>query len=271
MHVVVSMRPSLRNHTRANGVHRVVPRVHRRCKAARVRGVPYLASLGYPQRRRRLADRPEDARCARVLATTPDTVANTVSGATKTRRTRAPHTRGRQGLFCVPLLLVSCGHPAPSVRSDPATAAEASSSGSSGGSTCLPLRHWIRRAESGMSIHPRTPDLDGVAPQDVVMSLGSCGNWGDCVHVVLQGCGTDEYRAVWGPDYAQAIEVLENGNPPADLLVRSRTARSGCDLPVQEILRWQGNHWVSVERCTGNGVWTEDVCGQLPAPPCTRE
>ncbi len=111
-------------------------------------------------------------------------------------------------------------------------------------------------------------DLNGSPPSDAVGFLGGCGNWGECQHVVLRACDDGSYEAVWGPEYATAIEV---GDPRegtlADLWIGGRTGRAGCDLPLRTTLRWTGEQWQEAGACSGEGVW-DSACGERPAPRC---
>jgi hypothetical protein len=112
-------------------------------------------------------------------------------------------------------------------------------------------------------------DLDGKAPLDRIVNVGSCGSWGDCEFVVLQAWGNGTYRAVWGPEYTQLIEVGERprGAELANLVLHDRTAQPGCDLPLKTVLRWTGKEWEKGETCAGQGVWDDAACGQRP-PAC---
>lgn len=112
-------------------------------------------------------------------------------------------------------------------------------------------------------------DLDGIPPLDLIADLGNCGNWGDCEFVVLQACETGRYRAVWGPEYAQDIEVAgrTEGAVIVDLLLVERTARTGCDLLMKTVIIWNGERWVYGESCADGGIWDERDCGERP-PAC---
>lgn len=112
-------------------------------------------------------------------------------------------------------------------------------------------------------------DLDGVPPRDWIANVGGCGNWQDCQFVVLQGCGRDTYRVVWGPEYAQDVDIharrrrARRGLP--DLVVHGRTAMAGCDLPLMTIVSWNGTEWVSGPTCAGESdIWDDDDCGPRP-------
>lgn len=112
-------------------------------------------------------------------------------------------------------------------------------------------------------------DVDGRGPADVVAMLGGeCGNWGDCIFVVLRACGPGGYEAIWGPDYATEVTVgasSEDGRPA--LVLGGRTGEGGCDLPLETTLRWSGESWEPTGTCAGEGVWDED-CGEPPFPAC---
>lgn len=46
-------------------------------------------------------------------------------------------------------------------------------------------------------------DLNGDGLDDLILIFPqACGNWGDCPHGVLAGCGRDRYATVWTPEYA---------------------------------------------------------------------
>jgi hypothetical protein len=114
-------------------------------------------------------------------------------------------------------------------------------------------------------------DLDGDALGDLVASLEGCGNWGDCMFVVLQGCPDQLYRAVWGPEYAQSIEVgaRASGAPIAGLVIGGRTALAGCDLPLQATVTWDGDSWTEPSWCAQDGGVWDASCGPRP-PACGR-
>jgi hypothetical protein len=100
-------------------------------------------------------------------------------------------------------------------------------------------------------------DLDGRPPADLVVDLGMCGSSVACVTVVLQACDGGGYRALWGPEYANAIEV--DGRPRrssiADLIVHSRhRVLPACDLPLRTRLRWDGHGWRELATCAGDGL-----------------
>lgn len=119
---------------------------------------------------------------------------------------------------------------------------------------------------------PVTADLDGDPEPDAIIELGLCGNWQHCWHVVLQACGRGAYRAVWGPDYAQSVEVGRRRKtaPIADLIHHDRTATAGCDVPLETVLRWRAGGWTEGETCAGESdVWDDEYCGPRP-PACDR-
>lgn len=98
-------------------------------------------------------------------------------------------------------------------------------------------------------------DLDGRPPADLVVDLGMCGSSVACQTAVLQACDGGGYRAVWGPEYANAIEV---GSRPrrstlADLIVRSRFRVPACDMPLRTHLRWDGHGWKDLGTCAEDG------------------
>lgn len=182
------------------------------------------------------------------------------------------------------LALIGCGGspaPQPAVEAPPfeapapdaPEAPEAPEAADARGASDDPGCEW--RVQGGVLVHPdlegRDPveptevDLDGVPPIDLVADLGACGNWGDCEHVVLQACESGGYRAVWGPDYAQGLDVAARAEaaPRADLVKHGRTGTPGCDLPTQTTLRWTGEVWEPTGTCAGKGSWGAD-CGRRP-------
>ncbi len=119
-------------------------------------------------------------------------------------------------------------------------------------------------------------DLDGDEYADHVVNLGACGNWGDCVRVVLVGCGNDRYHAVWGPEYALGLTVVPGRHW---LLVEDhRGASAGCDPASATLLQAVVSPapqalvtWRSIESCGLErflASW-RDECPELPSacPP----
>jgi hypothetical protein len=43
---------------------------------------------------------------------------------------------------------------------------------------------------------------DDTLPDLVVIFPDACGNWGECPHGVLAGCGGNRYAVVWAPEHA---------------------------------------------------------------------
>lgn len=186
-------------------------------------------------------------------------------------------------LLILALALIGCGgsaapesdvEPPPTEASTPAPpnaaeAPEAPPSPEARGARC----DW--EVQGGVLVHPdleglepvapQEVDLDGVEPMDLIANLGACGSRGDCDHVVLQACESGGYRAVWGPDYAQGLDVAarDGTTPLADLVKRGRTGTPGCDLPTQTTLRWTGERWEPTGKCAGKGSWGPD-CGPRP-------
>lgn len=136
------------------------------------------------------------------------------------------------------------------------------------------------RVEDDRPVHPAVEernlegglveaDLDGRTPIDIIANIGACGSWGDCEFVVLQACDNGMYRAVWGPDYAQRIDVggRPDGAELANLVLGGRTAQAACDRPLETVLHWTAEGWHRGETCVGSGVW-DDACGARPFPAC---
>ena len=48
-------------------------------------------------------------------------------------------------------------------------------------------------------------DLDRDPYVDAILSLGQCGNHGDCLHAAVAGCGDGTFRVVSPPDYSQYL------------------------------------------------------------------
>lgn len=53
-------------------------------------------------------------------------------------------------------------------------------------------------------------DLDGDGREDrIVMIEDACGNWGECLYLVLRHCEGDSFATLWGPDYALSLAVTD--------------------------------------------------------------
>ncbi len=99
----------------------------------------------------------------------------------------------------------------------------------------------------------------------------SCGNWGDCEYVVYKSCGNARFQKLWGPDYAQGVQVKRNSKGELLLVVMSRTAQSGCDVPLRSQFLWKRKKWhlqhVACWPREQGGAWEVEACGQ-PPPLC---
>ncbi len=111
-------------------------------------------------------------------------------------------------------------------------------------------------------------DNDGRA--DLVANVGQCGNWGDCMFVLLRACEAGGYEALFGPEYAQNITLgeREEGATFAPVYVHGRTAMAGCDVPTRQALRHESGAWTLGASCAdGEGIWDEE-CEGPPPPRC---
>lgn len=74
-------------------------------------------------------------------------------------------------------------------------------------------------------------DLDGDGDLDHVLSLGRCGNWGECIHAVLLGCGGSGLATLASePDlYAYGFTREARDDGPPLLWELTRTAIAGDD------------------------------------------
>lgn len=106
--------------------------------------------------------------------------------------------------------------------------------------------------------------VSGEAPI-VIVGFAECGGWGECVSMVLESCGDDQYRNLWGPDYAQGVKLARRpGGLRPDLIIGGRTARAGCDVPLSTRYHWDRGAWVQARSCaSGPGTW-QPSCGQRP-------
>jgi hypothetical protein len=81
-------------------------------------------------------------------------------------------------------------------------------------------------------------DLDGDGIKDKIVSLGLCGNWGECVHVILRGCGADVFSLASEPDhYAVGFTVEHDGEGPPVLWETTRGGVAGDDEVGR--VRWE--------------------------------
>ena len=114
--------------------------------------------------------------------------------------------------------------------------------------------------------------IDDNAEADAIAWLGACGNWADCMFAVLVACpGGTGYEAVWGPEYAQHVDVSRTGDPGWGILeLVNRRGEPGCDWPERVSYERVDGAWQEIGRCA-DGVreeaWRED-CGPLPEPSC---
>jgi hypothetical protein len=73
-------------------------------------------------------------------------------------------------------------------------------------------------------------DLDGDGIDDVIIDLGLCGNWGDCIHVVLRGCDEPQLFSLASDPhhYAHGFAVEPSGEGPPAMweLVRGEMDRA---------------------------------------------
>lgn len=124
-------------------------------------------------------------------------------------------------------------------------------------------------AEERETLSAFVVDTNGDLSPDLLANLSLCGNRGDCELVVLEGCGDGSFRARWGPEYAQYVEIrgVQTDAEPLRLALGSRTSNGGCDLPLETPLHWDGGQWVAGETCHGEGPW-EPECGEMPGPRC---
>ena len=127
---------------------------------------------------------------------------------------------------------------------------------------------FLRSQESTLALLRFTQALDSVWLGRVA---DSCGNWGDCEYVVYQSCGDETFRHLWGPQYAQGVEVKRNNKGELLLVVMGRTAQSGCDVPLRSQFHRKGQGWqLQTAPCwprESGGVWEVEFCGKLP-PIC---
>ncbi len=116
-------------------------------------------------------------------------------------------------------------------------------------------------------------DLDGQAPEELIVNVGGCGNHGDCMHVLLQACDATTYRALWGPDYAQelSLEPRSPQQPFATLMVGGRSAQAGCALPLWQRFAWTQGPWEefgpACANASSDSLWDDAECGARP-PIC---
>ena len=56
-------------------------------------------------------------------------------------------------------------------------------------------------------------DLDGDGLDDSILSLGACGNWGECVQVIVRGCSDGRHSLATDPDtYVWELTVEDSGD-----------------------------------------------------------
>lgn len=101
-------------------------------------------------------------------------------------------------------------------------------------------------------------DLDGDGIQDAIIDLGWCGNWGDCIHVVLRGCDEPQLFSLASDPHHYAfgfvVEPSAEGPPVIWELVRGEMDRA------REItqVRWEiregraarASAWEGADACT---------------------
>ena len=119
-------------------------------------------------------------------------------------------------------------------------------------------------------VHVREVSVDDDGRADLIANVGNCGNWGDCVFVLLRGCEGGGYEALWGPEYAQDVRIgtREEGATYAPVHLMGRTAAAGCDVATRRALRFENGAWAAAPECSlGDGIWS-DACGYDPPPQC---
>ena len=123
--------------------------------------------------------------------------------------------------------------------------------------------------ERALADSVRVIDTDGDAAPDLLADLGGCGNHGDCLFAVLQSCQDGSFLALWGPEYAQSIQVV--GLAPLQLRVGGRSGQAGCDVPSRQSLGWVDDRWQDQGTCYGAGLWEPEECGEMPQPTCAQD
>ncbi len=128
---------------------------------------------------------------------------------------------------------------------------------------------------SAMLDRSRVVDIDHDGLDDRIVNLGACGNWGDCIQVVLLGCEDERYHPVWGPDYAQVIGVVPGQGAWSSLVFTRRGSDAGCDPTYAELFEAkladdspEGFRWVNVESCglaERMSIWRSVDCNLPPA------
>jgi 4-hydroxybenzoate polyprenyltransferase len=108
-------------------------------------------------------------------------------------------------------------------------------------------------------------NLDNQGDADLIVSLGGCGNRGDCLHAALTSCGQGRYRLMWGPEYAQSlsVSVASEANPQLKRVLSSGGG-AACHYPLEETLTFTQGQWQSALCALPGGVWDAESCSPKP-------